>query len=392
VQSVITLGVYHRNCWLLSGLAIRLATDMGVDSAFSKLLASGMGADLTPAKIEQDRDLVIRARLWFALYAHEVQMSFGNGRSPIIRGDDTLVQCRRFLDHPLAITSDVRLIAVVEILMLRTPLHLQLANSSGPFVGQQFVETLQRLKIDLDNWYKYYDDLMRDRLKMDATSYYRESLRTQREYASLFANSLLLRGISHTSDLRRLSDEEYILALSAVRSAQVCLDIVVRGNTYPQMLKFAIPHTRMSVAFAASFLLRTAPLFPDRVDRRSTAKDVETLASMLADCGARRLSRALRILLLRAGDNASKRTEPASGTGGVEGGRDQSVQSLPSDLEARTMNPAVDDLDLHCRAFDYSLSTQDPLSSNGFDFPFGDFWDTTPTSMFMPDQTLPLEG
>jgi hypothetical protein len=48
-------------------------------------------------------------------------------------------------------------------------------------------------------------------------------------------------------------------------------------------------------------------------------------------------------------------------------------------------------LDLHS-AFDYSLSTQDPLSSNGFDFPFGDFWDTTPTSMFMPDQTLPLEG
>ncbi|ORY30762.1 hypothetical protein BCR39DRAFT_528194 [Naematelia encephala] len=393
VQGVITIGAYHRNCWLLSGHAIRLATDLGLDTAFEKLLASGMGASMTAAQEEQDRDLIIRARLWFALYAHEHQLSFGNGRCPTIREDESLAQCRQFLNHPFSIASDVRLIAIVELLMLRTPLHLQLTNTSAPVLGQDFVNMLQKMKVDLIDWYNHYDGLMCDRLKMEPTSYYRESLRTQREYASLFSNSLLLRGVSRTSDLRQLSDDEYVLALSAVRSAHVCLDITTRGESYPRMLKFAIPHTHMSVAFAACFLLRTARLFPDRFDRVSIARDVETLTSMLADCGAGRLSRALGVMLVRAREGDSKDATRPHTTAIKDGSRD-TMQSLPLDQDVVDFDTL--DMDLNV-AFDSTSATDNPLASNGFNFPFEEFWDTSDNGMFMTNllqripESVPLD-
>lgn len=46
-------------------------------------------------------------------------MSFGNGRPPIIREDVTIHRCREFLNHPLAIETDWRLISTVEMMAIR---------------------------------------------------------------------------------------------------------------------------------------------------------------------------------------------------------------------------------------------------------------------------------
>jgi hypothetical protein len=223
-------------------------------------------------------------------------MSFGDGQKPMIREMEGLSQCRRFLEHPLSTPSDVRLVALVELLVLREPLHTRLSIPGSVPHRQDLSAMLSQFRTDLNAWYAFYDALMRDRLGLEPSTYYRESLRTQREYASLFANSLLLREVAQASDLLRLSDEEYILALSAARSAQTCLDIVVNGFSYPKNMPYAIPHTRLSVAFAASFLLRTGKLFPDRLDAQATMQQVDGAISLLDQCGASRLARALRFM------------------------------------------------------------------------------------------------
>lgn len=48
-------------------------------------------------------------------------MSYGTGRPPIVREDETIIRCREFLNHPLAIETDLRLIASVEIMSIRGP-------------------------------------------------------------------------------------------------------------------------------------------------------------------------------------------------------------------------------------------------------------------------------
>ena len=330
LQAAITIAVYHRNCWLLIGHAIRLATEMGVDQAFAKLAARGMGS--SPNAMVEDRDLVIRTRLWLALYSHEAQMSFGDGQTPMIREMEGLSQCRRFLDHPLSTPSDVRLVALVELLVLREPLHTRLSIPGSVPHRQDLSAMLSKFRTDLNAWYAHYDMVMRERLGLEPSSYYRESLRTQREYASLFANSLLLREVAQASDLLRLSDEEYILALSAARSAQTCLDIVVNGSSYPKNMPYAIPHTRLSVAFATSFLLRTGKLFPDRLDPGATMQQVDGAITLLDQCGASRLARALRFMR----DRMNKTWEQGDGAlppGGLDAslpnGQGQEIASVP---------------------------------------------------------------
>lgn len=284
--------------------------------------------------------------------------------------DRTFADCRKFLDHPLSIPPDVRLVALVELLLLRTPLHIDIQSGiSQP----DLVVMLAKFKIDLGAWHDYYDSLMAERLHLSPTSYYRESLRTQREYASLFANSLLLRGFSEASDLRTLSDEAYILAMSAVRSAQTCLDVVIRGSSYPQMLRYSTPHARMCVTFAASFLLRTARLFPDRLDPTPVASDVETLASMLEVAGSAQLAKTLRSILLRASrstrtGDAKKANQTGQSSSGSEPIRRQGSPGLPGGF------PDTGESSWHALFGVPPDSAYNNISASTLEFQLQDFW------------------
>ena len=138
--------------------------------------------------------------------------------------------------------------------MLRSPLHLQ--SMSPPGVGRhtRFVEVLQRLNVALDDWLDFSDGWMQNRLMLPPTSYYRESLGASRDFALVFANALMFQTISSNADLKGLSDDEYVMALRTARCCQTGLEIVTRGRSYPRMLKFAIPRSHMTIAFAASLL------------------------------------------------------------------------------------------------------------------------------------------
>jgi hypothetical protein len=65
-------------------------------------------------------------------------MSYGNGRPPIVREDETIARCAEFLKHPLAIDTDWRLVSTVEMMAIRcsSPFFLALLHppiSSYPY-------------------------------------------------------------------------------------------------------------------------------------------------------------------------------------------------------------------------------------------------------------------
>lgn len=51
----------------MTGHAVRLAMDMGLNRAFNELLQSGMGSRKTSAELERERALVEKARVWFCV-------------------------------------------------------------------------------------------------------------------------------------------------------------------------------------------------------------------------------------------------------------------------------------------------------------------------------------
>ncbi|KAJ9102354.1 hypothetical protein QFC21_002754 [Naganishia friedmannii] len=300
VQSMIVLAAFSDQGWLPTGHAVRMALDMELNHCFMKLLRDNMGQGKTPDQLDSDRDLVVGARVWFCLYMIEHQMSYGTGRPAILREDESIAQCRRFLEHPLSIISDVRLISTVECIALRAPLHVLLTSSPEDPVDQMTVARLQQANYDLDRWQNYWDRVLAERFNKDEGDFFRESLAAQREYSSLFINSQLLRGVKEAADVRKMPQDKRDLAIRAMRNAQTCLDIAIRGKNYRSGLRFAVHYTHVCAAFAASFLIRIARLFPRELDLKKTAKDVEELASVLEKVPAGRYARSLRLILRRA--------------------------------------------------------------------------------------------
>ncbi|WVW83043.1 hypothetical protein I302_105060 [Kwoniella bestiolae CBS 10118] len=286
--------------WLPGGHAVRMAVDMGINRSFLHLLRTGMGKGKSEAELEQERSLVVQSRTWLCLYLMEHQMAYGTGRPAIIREDETIHQCRRLLEHPYSIPSDARLVSTVEMTALRSPLHIELTSTPDLPITEGTMKRLKQANNDFDAWERYWDRVLSDRFGKGKGDFFRESLVIQRQYAELFVNSQLLRGIREPADVAKMPDEKRILAIRAMRNAQKCLQICLHGDNYRNGLKYAVHYTHVCAAFAASFLIRIARLFPHELNLKQTAKDIEELAMVLSQIPAGRYARSLRLILRKA--------------------------------------------------------------------------------------------
>ncbi|ADV20422.1 Hypothetical protein CGB_B4500C [Cryptococcus gattii WM276] len=300
VQSMVLLSAFQDNGWLPGGHAVRMAVDMGINRSFIHLLRSGMGQGKSKEELEQERTLVVHSRVWFGLYLMEHQMAYGTGRPAIIREDEAIHQCRRLLDHPLSIPSDARLVSTVELTALRSPLHIELTAAPDLPIAESTLRRLKQANQDFDAWERYWDRILTDRFGKCKGDFFRDSLVIQRQYAELFVNSQLLRGIKEPSDVVGMPEEKRTLAIRAMRNAQKCLDICLHSENYRNGLRYAVHYTHVCAAFAASFLIRIARLFPYELNLKKTAKDIEELASVLSDIPAGRYARSLRLILRKA--------------------------------------------------------------------------------------------
>ncbi|OCF36645.1 hypothetical protein I316_01898 [Kwoniella heveanensis BCC8398] len=300
VQSMILLAAFRDNGWLPGGHAVRMAVDMGINRSFLVLLRTGMGKGKSKEELEEERSLVVQSRVWLCLYLMEHQMAYGTGRPAIIREDETIHQCRRLLEHPMSITSDARLVSTVELTALRSPLHIELTTAPDLPIAENTLKRLKQANADFDAWERYWDRILSDRFSKGKGDFYRESLIIQRQYAELFVNSQLLRGIRDPADIVNMPEEKRTLAIRAMRNAQKCLEICLRGENYRNGLRYAVHYTHVCAAFAASFLIRIARLFPGELNLKKTAKDVEELALVLSSIPAGRYARSLRLILRKA--------------------------------------------------------------------------------------------
>ncbi|KAK8869752.1 hypothetical protein IAR55_000320 [Kwoniella newhampshirensis] len=300
VQGMILLAAFQDGGWLPGGHAVRLAMDMGINRSFIHLLRTGMGKGKSPEELEKERSLVVHSRTWFCLYLMEHQMAYGMGRPAIIREDETIHQCRRLLEHPLSITSDARLVSTVELTALRSPLHIELTAAPELPIAESTLKRLKQANQDFDAWERYWDRVLSDRFGKGKGDFFRESLIIQRQYAELFVNSQLLRGIRESTDIFGMPEEKRALAIRAMRNAQRCLYICLHGENYRNGLRYAVHYTHVCAAFAASFLIRIARLFPNELNLKQTAKDIEQLANILSDIPAGRYARSLRLILRKA--------------------------------------------------------------------------------------------
>ncbi|KAK1232295.1 hypothetical protein PQX77_004546 [Marasmius sp. AFHP31] len=286
VQGMLLLAAWSTNGWLPSGHAMRMALDLGLHRALEKL-ADDTGKKRTE---EEERDLVVSARIWLCLYWFDHQMSLGTGRPIVLRDENSIRHCRLLLNHPMASPTDVRLISQVELIAQKTQIYETLAPLNGQ-VNHNTLAFIRRANVALDKWWQDCDELHRQ--TMDENSLLRKILVGELHYAKLWLVCVALRGVSWD----KMPFEQRELAFQAKDAAFTCLSIFLNSPEYRAALRYAVHDSLVTAAFSGLFLLKMASLFPTELDLTAISTQVEQLSQLLSDVAAERYAVTLRIML-----------------------------------------------------------------------------------------------
>ncbi|KAI0341976.1 hypothetical protein BDW22DRAFT_1358086 [Trametopsis cervina] len=286
VQGMLLLAAWSTNGWLPSGHAMRMALDLGLHRALEKL------ADEPNKKRteEEERNLVVSARIWLCLYWFDHQMSLGTGRPIVLRDEGSIRHCRLLLKHPMASPTDVRLVSQVELIAQKTQIYETLSPLNGQ-VNHNTLAFIRRANVALDKWWADWDDLHRQ--SMDEESLQRKILTGELHYAKLWLVCVALRGVSWD----KMPFEQRELAFQAKDAASACLANLLNSSTYRAALRYAVHDSLVTAAFSGLFLLKMANLFPAELDLSAISGQVEQLAGLLSDVAAERYALTLRIML-----------------------------------------------------------------------------------------------
>ncbi|KAF9227235.1 hypothetical protein BS17DRAFT_775134 [Gyrodon lividus] len=286
VMGMLLLAAWSTNGWLPSGHAMRMALDLGLHRALEKL-ADESGKKRSE---EQERDLVVSARIWLCLYWFDHQMSLGTGRPLVLRDESSIKHCRLLLTHPMASPTDVRLISQVELIAQKTQIYDTLAPLNGE-VNHNTLAFIRRANVALDKWWADCDELHRQ--TMDEESLLRKILAGELHYAKLWLVCVALRGVSWD----KMPFEQRELAFQAKDAAFNCLSIFLNSTAYRAALRYAVHDSLVTLSFSGLFLLKMANLFPEELDLAAITTQVEQLAQLLSDVAAERYALTLRIML-----------------------------------------------------------------------------------------------
>ncbi|KAG9221145.1 hypothetical protein CCMSSC00406_0005416 [Pleurotus cornucopiae] len=286
VMGMLLLAAWSTNGWLPSGHAMRMALDLGLHRALEKL-ADDNGKKRTE---DEERDLVVSARIWLCLYWFDHQMSLGTGRPIVLRDENSIRHCRLLLKHPMASPTDVRLISQVELIGQKTQIYETLAPLNGQ-VNHSTLAFIRRANVALDKWWQDCDELHRQTMEEDALL--RKILAGELHYAKLWLVCVALRGVAWD----KMPFEQRELAFQAKDAAANVISIFLTSNAYRAALRYAVHDSLVTAAFSGLFLLKMANLFPTELDLGAIIAQVEQLAQLLSEVAAERYALTLRIML-----------------------------------------------------------------------------------------------
>ncbi|KAH7377596.1 hypothetical protein BKA64DRAFT_255509 [Cadophora sp. MPI-SDFR-AT-0126] len=226
--------------WRLSGLAVRLAVEMGLHQSLQRITRG------LPDSYE-------RPQLWFLLYVCDHQFSTTYGRPSTIHEDAAITGFEVFLQYPTTIPGDVRLMSQVALFILHSDMFRRFGTDNDQPVAEEDFEHLRQYNIELDQWRNTWAPRCVNNQYVHA--YPSKGVALHYYFAKFQFNSLALRAISpeNAASLSTSRKESANLAISSAMStlAFILDEPDIRNNIIGVPL-FA--HTML--AFSAVFLLK----------------------------------------------------------------------------------------------------------------------------------------
>ena len=73
-----------------------------------------------------------------------------------MKDDESIRDCRKLLNHPLAIDDDMRLVSTVELIKIRERVHEAMSPLEGPVKLDHF-DILRNADREFEQWYSTWD-------------------------------------------------------------------------------------------------------------------------------------------------------------------------------------------------------------------------------------------
>lgn len=125
--------------WKLSGHAVRIATELGLHQSYQKM-------------IRGHSDQYERAQLWYLLYVCDHHFSIAYGRPPVIHEDVAIKNYETFLQSPLVVPGDIRLIAQVALFMILTEAYRMFGTDTEQPLTEEDFGQLRIYNVAVDQW------------------------------------------------------------------------------------------------------------------------------------------------------------------------------------------------------------------------------------------------
>ncbi|OQU94481.1 Fungal Zn2-Cys6 binuclear cluster domain-containing protein [Cladophialophora immunda] len=246
--------------WKLSGVAVRIATELNLHQAFHKMQRG-------------EPDQYERAQLWYLLYVCDHHYSIAYGRPPVIHDNAAIKGYESFLSTPLAGPADMRLMAQVALFITLTNAYHTFGSDGQQPLNEEDFNTDQTDNSAPNPYVGTYPS---------------KGVVLHYHFAKLQLNSLALRAISPN---HQFSLDRREAANSAIASAMSTMNLVLHEPDIRNAVARVTLFKHTMVAFAAVFLLKVVWSWNSaslNIDRRQVLELVQAVVDLLSGVQASR--------------------------------------------------------------------------------------------------------
>ncbi|CBF84142.1 Zn(II)2Cys6 transcription factor [Aspergillus nidulans FGSC A4] len=266
--------------WSISSLAIRRAVEMELHKSFTAAVDSLKSQQALEQLDERSKRLVDSVRIWYLLYICDQHLAILYGRPYIMREDEGIQ------NWPLYLTvnrqpTDIRILSQVALLQILRSVSETFGQDSKRRVPILLKPQLDAFNQQIDQWVNHWLGLSQDHPTIGA--YPSKAIMLHHRFSKLLVSSHVFRGLGRDPVQDPLPAEFQPLALVAINSAKSVLDLTV--NDPDIVAAFAhIPHYyHTMIAFACSFLLKTATIYGKHISIDSGAV-INSIAPVISLC------------------------------------------------------------------------------------------------------------
>ncbi|KAH8844754.1 hypothetical protein MCOR02_010802 [Pyricularia oryzae] len=283
--------------WTLSGMAIRLATEVNLVANYHRVVAHGQNQTISPGRSGQPnlqrqgqtpdsqvsninntnnrtsnhdatndgmltdsaaaaaaQDAADCMRLWYNLYICDKHLSILYGRPSLVREDFSIQGWEDFLASPVATDDDRRLISQVALHIILTGVHELFGPDNGSAIPLVYSSQIASFSRQLDHWIGYWSTVLKKHFQAIGEFPAKGAL-IHYHFAKLYLFSHVFRGLTPGEPIPAVFRSA---ATGAVTAATTIVELLLNDPDIGEGLRGMPSYLHAMTAFACVFLLKIA--------------------------------------------------------------------------------------------------------------------------------------